>query len=208
MFRLECGRRVKGDRLSPGQLSPGAGDTPFHPVPCPVQPLVERGPRSRHVKGGEELAPVQIERIFVAPHSQGLFEVGQVGPQRIGSQPNLLVPASHDDAVPEGFPEDVEGVPERVPCSILVQVRPQHRKQGVAAKESHPAFAGEVGQQRGALGSGEQGAGAGPIGALDLQSSECQQADSWRRGRKSDSSRSEMKVSGLGSADGQRTAPE
>lgn len=89
--------------------------------------------RAGDVKAGEELSPVQADRLFKLTHVQGRLERGEVRPHRVRIEAQLLVPEASDGVLAERLPERVEGTREEVPGLLLVGFRPDARDDPVSA---------------------------------------------------------------------------
>jgi hypothetical protein len=111
-----------------------------------VEPMLELG-CVPHVKTGEEIALIEVERICPATGRKRLFECGSVTPDRVPVQRQRIIARAIDDrTAAEGQTEKVDGLVERIPRAVEVTLWPKKSQQRVASMVTSGHSQGQVGE--------------------------------------------------------------
>ncbi len=167
-----CGRLL---RQGPGRLC--------RPVPKPralgLQPALPlRGPGKE--EANEEVSTVDLERVPKGSRGQRSLELRHVALEGRSVDADLLVPTAQDHPVAQRAPQLIDGLVERSPRVLLVQVGPQQANQGVTPVKPARRGGRQIGQKGHPLRLCEDGAELPSIRRPQLQGPEEVESDHGR----------------------------
>ncbi len=146
------------------------------------EPLLE-GAGVAHEERRGKLPVHQLEGVPPpAGRGRGL-EVHDVGPDARRVEADLVVAPIHEDPLAQLLPQVEKGLPEGIPGSGHVQLRPEHREEGIAAEEATGELRRQAHQKPQPLRLGQDRSELAP-GATEVEGAEGLEPDHGRRGWK------------------------
>jgi hypothetical protein len=91
--------------------------------------VLQLGRRPLHDQPLQEVSPIEAERLRVAAGGDRLLEGDRVAPQEVEVHPELFVSPSEQHLLPQGTPQEVQGLTEGVAGVLLVEIRPEEHEQ-------------------------------------------------------------------------------
>ncbi|MEJ2343366.1 MAG: hypothetical protein P8Y10_14350 [Gemmatimonadales bacterium] len=101
------------------------------PSPLRIQPPLEI-PTAIDVKSIEQIAPIELDRVFLPALLQHFFELEGVAGQSLEIDSDASVLAPVDDTRAEALAQNVDGLIECLSRARLTRLRPEHGEQPLA----------------------------------------------------------------------------
>ena len=152
-----------------------------HPDPSPI--LLEPRLEIRCVgkeESGEELAPMELQRLLVPSLQHGGLEGAQIAPEGGGVEAHLFVAPAHHGVPPQGASESVEGLVQGMAGPVLGGIGPEPPHERVPPHESRLPGQGQAGQEADPLGLGQDRSHLDPLSVAEVQPTEDAKADHGR----------------------------
>ena len=151
--------------------------TGWLPLAFGLEPLFERRRPAPQEEAREHIAAVRFARIVQAAFGGRRQELRDVAGDRAGIHGDVVVAARVQRVGAQVRPNDVKGLAEGAAGGPLVELRPEHAEERVAAHELPRRPGGEIGQHGQPLGLRDEGMEVAPVARRKLQRAKQMKAD-------------------------------